>query len=218
MLNTITELAAAINNEPNYYADINNRFNALNRLLASSTDALGTTTTALSFDGQLRIAQVSSAQSTVLITPQHIILWAPTTAASTLTVGTTDVGATLQNLTAAQQNLTSLISTNVSNDTNLNANAGLNIGTAAGYYTDIASMRTVNINFFPPVLANGGALVYEYLRVLPAPGSATSLFRVDATPSPQITFNAPVLGNNGFIYNKSEVDNLLANIYTASLL
>ena len=129
LLNTITELAAAINNEPNYYTDINNRFSTLNGLINASA----------------------------------------------------------------------------TNETNLNANAALHIGAAAGNYTDIALMRTVNINFYPPVLANAGALIYQYLHVLPVPGAAVSLFRVDATPSPQIAFNAPVLGNNGFIYNKSEV-------------
>ena len=135
LLNTITELATAINNEPNYYTDINNRFSTLNGLINASA----------------------------------------------------------------------------TNETNLNANAALHIGAAAGNYTDIALMRTVNINFYPPVLANAGALVYESLHVLPAPGAGLSLFRVDATPSPQIAFNAPVLGNNGFIYNKSEVDNLLTS-------
>ena len=49
VLDTITELAAAINNEPNYYIDINNRFNAINGILSQSTDALGTTTTTLTY-------------------------------------------------------------------------------------------------------------------------------------------------------------------------
>jgi hypothetical protein len=52
-------------------------------------------------------------------------------------------------------------------------------------------------------------------HVLPQPGAAYSLFRVDATPSPQISFNAPVLGG-GYIYNKSDVDTLLSNIYKKS--
>jgi len=76
-------------------------------------------------------------------------------------------------------------------------------------------MRTVNIIFTPPLNANGGALIYNYLRVLPTPGAAYSLFRVDATPAPQISFNAPVLGG-GYIYNKNDVDTLLADIYKKS--
>jgi hypothetical protein len=76
-------------------------------------------------------------------------------------------------------------------------------------------MRSLNIIFTPSLYANGGALIYDHLRVLPTPGAAYSLFRVDATPSPQISFNAPVLGG-GYIYNKSDVDTLLSNIYKKS--
>ena len=105
LLDTITELAAAINNEPNYYIDINNRFNAINRLLSQSTDALGTTTTTLTYNGQLKFVQDSSTENTISITPQRIILWAPTSVPTSLTVAGTDVGATLQNLNTSLQNL-----------------------------------------------------------------------------------------------------------------
>ena len=71
VLNTITELAAAINNEPNYYTDINNRFNTLNGMLSQSTDALGDTTTTLTYNGRLRIVQNSSAPITIDVTTQQ---------------------------------------------------------------------------------------------------------------------------------------------------
>ena len=113
VLNTITELAAAINNEPNYYIDINNRCNILNRMLSQSTDALGNTTTTLTYNDRLRIVQDSSTPITIDMTTLQITLYAPTAVQTALTVAGTDVGATLQNLSTAQQILTSLINTTV---------------------------------------------------------------------------------------------------------
>ena len=117
-------------------------------------------------------------------------------------------------LTTSIVNLNNLISKSDSNETNLIINNALNIGSSTRL-SDIALMRAINIIFTPSVLANGGASIYNYLHVLPQPGAAYSLFRVDATPSPQISFNAPVLGG-GYIYNKSDVDTLLSNIYKKS--
>ena len=114
-------------------------------------------------------------------------------------------------LTTSIVNLNNLINKSDTNETNLIINNALNIGSSTGL-SDIALMRAINIIFTPSVLANGGASIYNYLHVLPQPGAAYSLFRVDATPSPQISFNAPVLGG-GYIYNKSDVDTLLSDIY-----
>jgi hypothetical protein len=88
-------------------------------------------------------------------------------------------------LTGSIANIKNLINKSETNETNLIINNALNIGTSSGL-SDIALMRNLNIFFYPSVNANGGALVYDHLRVLPAPGAAYSLFRVDATPSPQI--------------------------------
>jgi len=117
-------------------------------------------------------------------------------------------------LSTSIANINNLINKSDTNETNLIINNALNIGTSSGLY-DIALMRNINITFTPPVRANNGALIYDYLRVLPTPGSAFSLFRVDANPTPQISFNAPVLGG-GYIYNKSDVDTLLSDIYKKS--
>ena len=116
-------------------------------------------------------------------------------------------------LTTSIVNLNNLINKSDDNMTNLIINNALNIGTSSGL-SDIALMRNLNIIFTPSLNANGGALIFDHLRVLPTQG-AYSLFRVDATPSPQISFNAPVLGG-GYIYNKSDVDTLLSNIYNKS--
>ena len=139
LLDTITELASAINNDPSYYTTITNQFATLNGLLSTSPIP-GNTTGAI--------------------------------------------------------------------QTNLNINNVLNIGAVAPYYNEVAEFKKDTIVFYKGVYMNGSAVVSNYFRVY-SESTSSFMFTVNAVDN-LIKFGAPVLGNNGYIYNKDEIDTQLA--------